>query len=194
MKISPLAATNYELSDIFKFGTCLTLMTHPTEMGVSAGLAQLTAAYYCLNRTMDTFDPDEFVTHLVRAAKLGKRLGNQVRALLPEDDDLAVEFLKLALCRDWSVEQVIAEFGRGSCYCFHSLPFTYAFFLRNWRSVDCLYDVVSAGGDTDTNGSMLAALLGALHGPSIFPAELREGLLGRAKILDVADRFATKFA
>jgi ADP-ribosylglycohydrolase len=194
MKISPLAATNFNLQEIFWFGTCLTLMTHPTEMGVSAALAQLTAAYYCLNRTPDTFDPDEFVTLLVRAVKLGKRLGNEVRVLPPEEDDLAVEFLKLSLCRDWSTQQVISEFGRGSCYCFHSLPFTYAFFLRNWRSVDCLYDVVSAGGDADTNGSMLGALLGALYGREVFPVELREGLLGRWKIMDVAERFAAKFA
>jgi len=195
MKISPLAATNFNLSELFPFATCLTLMTHPTEMGVAAGLSQLTAAYYCLHRTPDSVDPEEFITHLAKAARFGKRLGNQVMPLAPEEDDLAVEYLKLSLClkEDWTTQRSITEFGRGSCYCFHSLPFTYSFFLRNWRTIDSLYDCVSSGGDTDTNGSILAALLGALHGPDIFPAELRDGLVGKEKIMDVAERFAAKF-
>jgi hypothetical protein len=31
-------------------------------------------------------------------------------------------------------------------------------------------------------------LLGALHGPSIFPAELVDGLVGREVVLNTADR------
>jgi ADP-ribosylglycohydrolase len=61
--------------------------------------------------------------------------------------------------------------------------------VRNPHSIDSLYDCVSAGGDTDSNGSMLASLLGALHGAAIFPKDLVDDLLPRATVLDVAHRF-----
>lgn len=65
--------------------------------------------------------------------------------------------------------------------------------MRNPNSIESLYDCVSAGGDTDTNGSMLASLLGALHGQSIFPKHLVDGLKNKDEILDLADQFYEKF-
>jgi hypothetical protein len=66
---------------------------------------------------------------------------------------------------------------------------TYAFFLKNPSSIDSLYDCVSAGGDTDSNGSMLAGLLGALHGTGIFPQHLVDGLVEKEEVLAIADQF-----
>lgn len=63
------------------------------------------------------------------------------------------------------------------------------FFLRKPHSIEALYDVISAGGDTDTNGSMVGALLGALNGPNIFPDHLIEGLDQEKEIMLVANRF-----
>ena len=94
----------------------------------------------------------------------------------------------------YDAQKLIEEFGGGSCYCYNSVPFTYGFFLQNPHSVESLYDVINAGGDTDSNGSMLGALLGALHGTSIFPQHLIDGLVEREKVLEVAQRFAEKFA
>ena len=41
-----------------------------------------------------------------------------------------------------------------------------------------LIDVVNRGGDTDTNGAITGALLGALHGSEGIPGEWREAVLG----------------
>ena len=68
------------------------------------------------------------------------------------------------------------------------------FFVRNPLSIDALFDVVSAGGDTDTNGSMIGALLGALHGTAILPAHLVDGLQDREAIIEVADQFFEKLS
>ena len=57
-----------------------------------------------------------------------------------------------------------------------------------------MYDCVSAGGDADSNGSKIGALLGALHGTSVFPQQLIDGLRERETILKVADKFFDKFA
>lgn len=76
----------------------------------------------------------------------------------------------------------------GGCYVGDSLPFSYAFFVRNPDSIETLYDVGNAGGDTDTNASMVGALLGALHGTAIFPPHLVEGLWQRDRIIRAADQ------
>ena len=73
------------------------------------------------------------------------------------------------------------------------ISFTYFFFLRQ-QNIESLYDVISSGGDADTNGSMLAALLGALHGPDIFPNELKSGLIHKDQIEGLIDRFCAQYA
>lgn len=85
------------------------------------------------------------------------------------------------------------DFGAGSSYLAHSLPFSYAFFAGDLRSIESLYHVVNAGGDTDSNGSIVGAMLGALNGTKIFPQHLVDGLWRKEEILNVADRFCDKF-
>ncbi len=68
------------------------------------------------------------------------------------------------------------------------------FFVRNPLSIDALFDVVSAGHDADTNGSMIGALLGALHGTAIFPPHLVGGLRDREAVIEIADKFFETFA
>ena len=195
MKVAPfvgIVGTN-TLRETFDFIARLTLATHPTEMAVSAAFTQFTALYYCLRQTPEKFDRNDFIAHLVRAAKAGERFSQMYLFLPIEEDNLAVELLRLVSAKDWSTAKAISEFGRGSCYCFHSLPFTYFFFLRQ-QNIESLYDVISSGGDADTNGSMLAALLGALHGPDIFPNELKSGLIHKDQIEGLIDRFCAQYA
>jgi ADP-ribosylglycohydrolase len=108
-------------------------------------------------------------------------------------DDLGDRLGLLAKHEEYTPERIIKEF-RGSPYAFESLPFTLMFFVRNPMSIDSLFDCVTAGGDTDTNGSMIGALLGALHGTSIFPPHLVDGLREREAVLGVADTFFEMFA
>jgi ADP-ribosyl-[dinitrogen reductase] hydrolase len=49
---------------------------------------------------------------------------------------------------------------------------------------------VALGGDTDTNGAVAGALLGALHGRTALPAPWLEKLAGRAEIEAEADALA----
>lgn len=68
------------------------------------------------------------------------------------------------------------EIGTGSD-ALESVPFSLAVFLRHpddFRSG--VLEAVNAGGDTDTTGSMVGALIGANVGPEGIPAEWREHL------------------
>ncbi len=95
--------------------------------------------------------------------------------------------------RESSPEQIASHYDGASCYVLNSQPFSFAMFLRNPYSIETLFDTVNAGGDTDTNGSMVASLLGALNGTKIFPQHLIEGLWQKDRILKVAHDFCDRF-
>ena len=195
MKIAPLGAYLYsvrssreELSKGLEFIKELNLMTHRTSISFSAALAQAFGVYYCLRcQTPDDFNPELFQKSVVKASAVGKQILHETQT----DDDITARFEKL-FAEEYDTARLIEEFGGGSCYCYNSVPFTYGFFLGNPHSIESLYDVVNAGGDTDSNASMLGALLGALHGMSIFPNHLVEGLVEKNRVLDVAERFSEK--
>ena len=169
---------------VFEFARNLTIMTHPTQMAVVACFAQIVAVARCFKQD----DPDTIAAAVAAAAIKAKEWQEG-----EEKDDLAERLQLLKDYKDYDAARCIEEFGGGSCYCYHSLPFTYMFFLRNPKSVEALYDVVSAGGDADTNGAMLGALLGAYNGESVFPKSLVETLDQAGMILGVADKFCDCF-
>jgi ADP-ribosyl-[dinitrogen reductase] hydrolase len=109
--------------------------------------------------------------------------------LTPTNIDMWEQFDKVSQSLGWDTDKIIAEFGGGSCNVGHSLPFSYAFFVNNHKTIQVLYDVIEAGGDTDTNGSIVGSMLGALHGEAIFPEHLVNGLQGKDEILALTDKF-----
>ena len=192
MKIAPLAAyvrfaINHAddvdaVKKVFTFVRNFTVMTHCTEMAVCASFAQLVALYTCLGEKVDV---EKLPLHIKQAGYRGREYAN----LVGESDDICQQLELLANHDGYNDERIIKEFGGGNCYCYNSIPFSLMFFLRKPHSIEALYDVVSAGGDADTNGAMVGALLGALNGVEIFPEHLISGLDQADKIISVADRF-----
>lgn len=170
----------------------VTCMTHRTRVTASATLTHGNALFGCLcaksgfsrgvflsrngivSRTFDLpiLDPGGFEK---------ERFPDRMAALEKED---------------WtkkSAAEISAIFGGGDMHVYNSLPFCYAFFLKAPDSIETLYEVVSAGGDTDGNGSIVGAMLGALNGTKIFPQHLIDGLWQKNHILATARRFCRKF-
>lgn len=164
-------------------------MTHFTSMAITSGFAQAFAVFKCFLSDPNNFDLNSFCRTIAGAGMMGRRYLFKTIT----EDDIANRLGLLDKYDEYPPERLVKEW-RGGPYVYESLPFTYMFFVRNPLTIDSLYDVVSAGGDTDTNASMLGALLGALHGASIFPDHLVEGLREREEVLDVADRFYKRIA
>lgn len=198
MKVAPIGAYLVaKLSPAFKSWvldekekrviTALAFMTHQNRMAISSAFAQIFAITSCLEK--ENFSTDDFFRRVVVGCVIGE---GQV------ESDKLLERIKLiqkimhkgvALTDD----QIIKTFDQGTCYVYDSLPFSYAFFLRNPYSIETLYDVISAGGDTDTNGSMVGALLGALNGIQIFPQHLIDRLWRKDEIVEISNRFCNRF-
>jgi ADP-ribosylglycohydrolase len=178
-----LAALVSQLADF-------TGMTHPTSMAVSSCLAHAFAAFRCMVSDPDNFNIKTFINTVVNSSEIGK----QYYADTLNADDITERFRLLDNITSKTTTQEISEmFGKGSYYVYNSLPFTYAFFVRNPTSIEQLYECASAGGDTDSNASMLGALLGALNGTSIFPKELVDGLSTKNDLIKLADAFSERF-
>jgi ADP-ribosylglycohydrolase len=206
MKIGPLGAYlamtsslyNYldDLENVVDFGVKLSRMTHLPSISAQAGAAQMMAVNYCLEETPETFDDKEFVFEALLGSSMARAAWNKMGyAPSTDQDDISTRLLALYGHAGFDTTRIIEEF-KGSCYCYDSVPFTLMFFVKNPHSIESLYDVVNAGGDTDSNGSMLAALLGSLHGTSVFPQHLVDKLDPAQKetVLETAEKFYEKFA
>lgn len=162
----------------------LVSMTHQTSVAVSAGLAHASALAHCLEANADSLNAAEFVEVVINASKIGR---NHFVDTLNEEDITE----RLALCGDfaeWPPERCVAEMENGRNYVYHALPYLLMFFLRQPRSIQALYEVVSSGGDCDSTGSMLASLLGSLNGTTVFPAHLVEELEAADRLVETAKR------
>lgn len=170
----------------------LSIMTHKSSIAIASGLAQADATFTCLNPDIERNFEDQFLNNVLECCWIGERInvGDTIT------DRLSERIEKIIYTRphkNMTVNEIAKLFGDATCYVYNSLPFCYAAFLKNPRSIETLYDVVNAGGDTDTNGSIVGALLGALNGTKIFPKHLIDGMWRREYVLDVANRFCKKF-
>lgn len=108
--------------------------------------------------------------------------------------DIVEAFGKLPESERWDEGRLVEEFSGGSYYVGHSLPFSYAHFVRHPTSVQSLYSVVNAGGDTDSNGAVVGGMLGALNGLSVFlPEKHLLDIPPVEEAVRLADAFCDKF-
>ena len=197
MKIAPLGAMDCQLIQ----GCDFACMTHYTYLGVESALAHMNAIHACLHSNAigtRTEIIDTFVASFrkLQTEKISNRyLQEHFPSIKMGDKSLleALLMLRHLPLEKMSAEDFIKLFGGGSTYVYHSLLFSYAFFLRDPFSIETLYDVGNAGGDTDTNASIVGGMLGALNGTSIFPQHLIDGLWQKDRIINTAERFCDTF-
>jgi ADP-ribosylglycohydrolase len=198
MKIAPvgayLAIKTVKYREAVNDIANIAMMTHKTSLAVSSGIAHAMAVCYVLTDENNLFS----ASHFIRAVVTGSRMGQSFLEETITQDNLTD---RLGLLRDamtWDEDKLIAQFGGGACYVYHSLPFSYAYFLKGPNDIETLYEVASAGGDTDSNASMVGGLLGAVNGMGIFPQHLIDGLCSSNgyrladELLAEAERFCDK--
>ena len=170
-------------------------MTHDSEIGYVSGIVQAAAVLgvtelSCHYDGKWSDDVQNNISLLINMTAISYEDAEQKDS----HDRLSDRFADLPYITKSMPDSGIRElFGNGSCYVYESLPVAYALFLRKKGSMECIYDAVNFGGDTDTIASMVGALVGAMHGTKVFPQQLIDGLWKKDYILDVADRFCSTF-
>lgn len=186
------------IKDVYDY----TLMTHNSRMALESAFAQIYGISNCLlYGEIVPFNCNIFLKQIIDGAIQGSKLkfGNNLF------DDGAKDTLSsrlIELKKDFNAgklndtEYIIQKYagtGKSTGYILNSIPFSYAFFLRNPYSIDAIYDVVNAGGDTDTNAAIIGPMLGALNGTKIIPEHLLTGLKVREEAERLADQFCDVF-
>lgn len=196
MKAAPLAAYFLLTQNFSEFSNILvdfTAMTHQTSVAVSSCFAHVIALYECLFEKPVDFDTKTFLRKVIRASELGRsRFPNTL------NDDLTDNLKTLLPLYEspnllYNDEHLVEKYGGGTCYVYNSLPFSYAFFIRSPFNLDGVYAAAFAGGDTDTNASFVASMVGALNGIDVFPDELKDELVGKDELLKIAEDFCFHF-
>lgn len=208
MKVAPIAAWYLianEKSDPHSKIAELSAMTHFTDMAVISGVVHFDMIQHCLSITDSClfnkrYFCDDIITALQNAGLAVNKYNSLSGLKLKQTEDRIGNQLqklyRVADCKKseiWNDDTIRLSFGDGKCYVYTSLPFSYAFFLRNPHSIETLFDVVNAGGDTDTNASLVGGLMGALHGHKFFPENLVNGLQNLDLIDNIVDLFLDEF-
>lgn len=187
-------------------------MTHFTDISAYAALIHVHGVYHCLFSEVSHYnnnDMFELISDQVWEWGENKSMGTgmfyQLSSLrqhpVTEGDGLEDRMIwlfqnrtKLAKMKQSEIRE---RFGNGSCYVLDSIPFSYAYFLKNPFTPQAIIDVIEAGGDTDTNGKLVGELLGALNGIEVFQTKdwkwMCDGLLDYDKLIELADKFCDTF-
>lgn len=186
MKLLPITVANANDDQIIQFSS----MTHYTQVSALASLIHNKALLYCFKASPNSFDREYFCQMCYGLNK--NKWQKMVEHLQNENKDNIFHMFDLIENEsNWSDNEIINVF-KGGCYVYESLPFCHAFFLRDeaWRDgIEPMLDAVNAGGDTDTNASIIGGMIGALNGVDVFPKRLIDGLKCKDVLLEVANKF-----
>jgi len=171
----------------------LGMITHRHARAQIAGLLQA----YLVQRAVltDRLDPDAILAELGRWARVHEAAWCDDPAS-PDSIGSRLEQVRLIRANGGRLSEVLA-LGVG-CVVHESWPTSVGIALARVQS-PCggagdltagILDAVNAGGDTDTNASMVGAILGALYGEEAIPADWLEGLQEATEIRDLASMLA----
>lgn len=209
MKCSPVAALlamNQQLT--YEGLIDLSAMTHYTQMSAQATIVHCEAVKFCLWSNPETFSISEFMDTICNKSwnevMEHVSIANLIETLDRSEDNFEAQFLKL-----WSLhssgelkclsqKKIVEMFGGGDGYLFYCMPFIYAFFYKHWNEgIKVGYELVHAGGDTDTNAKIGLELVGALYGHELFQRPENkwtiEGLQDYDEIVKIANQFCDTF-
>lgn len=169
MKVAPLAIYHLTSSSSAMMDSILSLgeMTHYDKR---ASIAAFAVAQTIRMAILFPFDGSSFVAKTFLRFLIAEVKAQEAR-LKPEGDEQISTVLQKVYDQelfDRNIELIISEVGTG-CFCLQSVPFSITIFLRyqvyfEWGMIEA----VNAGGDTDTNASMVGAMIGANMGKSKF--------------------------
>lgn len=159
-------------------------VTHRHPVAVAAGFGQAFAVRTALQQTVEAFEADAFWADLIDAVTWaeeelggGERVSTRLHQLAGHLDEFPLDLRDLC--------------GGVGVRADEAWPFAVAMFARAPHLIEnTLLSAINVGGDADTTGAMLGALLGALHGWAAFPDEWRDGLEARAELEAQAEALA----
>ncbi len=185
MKISPLAlwqsVQDEDLPDFLHKCVVFGKMTHMGTPALVGGAVHAVALATLLEKK------DSFV-HVPTFLSFLRGIALELEEeLLPWDDKISSQLANISDYIDYgtggrlkrhTLDEIAHLFGGGGSYAYYSFGLSYAIWARSMLNAenpspfDGVLEAVNAGGDTDTNASIVGSLVGALHGMNAIPQDL----------------------
>jgi ADP-ribosyl-[dinitrogen reductase] hydrolase len=169
-------------------------ITHRHPAAVAAGFGQAFAVKHALGASVETFDPTDFWQRLTEATQFAEAQqadDPQADDASGVDDRVSDRLVRLRAHLDEFPLDLRDLCGGAGAFADEAWPYACAMFARRPHLLEnTLLSSINVGGDADTHGAILGALLGALHGWSAFPEAWHEGLEARARLEEEATVFA----
>jgi len=191
MKIAPLAIflSQDQQAKQKLIDWCRTLgeMTHPDPRAWISAFALAHAIHQCLGT--DRLTPQAIVENTLAAVR------EVEKTLEPWSVELFSTRLEKIVQPETVADKDILRTTTGvSCFAMESVPFVIGSFLRHPEDIRAgALEVLNAGGDTDTNVGMYAALAGAYAGIEAIPAEWIKAIPDTQKAREIAKQFLSRF-
>jgi len=171
MRISPLAiaGSHWPLDSLRDAAVADCRITHPNPVAHDAVAAYVTAIWYLINTGDRQKAYDETIARVQTP---------EIRRILEIDDDPSVPII---VHKNGGQEEIKKIDGDAAHMGFLGVALKWAFYELRKNGDDfekALVSVISRGGDTDTNGCITGALLGAYAGASKIPASWKSTVLG----------------
>lgn len=193
MKIAPLGllqSIKRQSIEVF-LKECVTYarMTHLGTQAIVAGvvhaaaidfLARMNSPYYFIMPFFLRYLHDVALIVEEELSATGDKISNQINRVRVYWHDRMILGRYL---------EVASLFGNGTSYAYNSFGLSYALFASNHNSFDAVWKTALAGGDTDSNASIVGSLYGALNGTSHIPEYLLAGLEKREYIEESVKKF-----
>lgn len=202
MKISPFglwhSITREDIGPFLEKCVEFAKMTHLGTPAITAGAVHAVAISTLALRREPFVHVPTLLTFLYELAL------NLEAELPPWKDTISAEIMNIMTYIDYgrrgnlqeqTPENIAYLFGGGTSYAPCSFGLSYAIFARsacnpdNPEPFDAVFDAVHAGGDTDTNATIVGSLIGALHGMHGIPQRLIDALDDKDEICERTGKF-----
>ena len=189
MRAAPLGAwwvcTDASIKEAWEVIEPVLTITHQHPAAVAAGFGQAFAVQHALASGVKSFDAATFWIELVEAVQFAE--AQQARDDAEMDDRVSERLVRLRTHLDEFPLDLRDLCGGAGAFADEAWPYACAMFARRPHLLEnTLLSSINVGGDADTHGAILGALLGALHGWSAFPEEWHDGLEARARLEEEA--------
>lgn len=194
MRAAPLgiwwACTEASMEDAWTAIEPVLSVTHRHPAAITAGFGQAFAVKHVLGTSVESFDATQFWQRLTETVQFAEE--RQARDAEKSDDRVSDRLVRLRAHLDEFPLDLRDLCNGAGAFADEAWPYACAMFARRPHLLEnTLLSSINVGGDADTHGAILGALLGALHGWSAFPEEWHDGLEARARLEEEATVFAT---
>jgi poly(ADP-ribose) glycohydrolase ARH3 len=204
MRVSPIGLFYCnDLEKLLESADAQSLLTHSHPAATAGARMMARAVSYLTYQSIESgLDVDDFLDSIIvttlNSQKAEWREFSEGVDLLRNNLDLTIEsglikFSQLGVKSPYFIEQYLGK-AFVHPYALSTMICSLFMFLKKYTSLEeCVFELVTAGGDTDTVGAIGGALLGTYYGYSNIPDELLSFIKNRNYIIDVAERLYEGF-